>query len=1115
MLIYSGSHQAPVLPVSHHNGNNGGSTGNTGTQAPVRYDDAAVTQAVNQMADKADWDGLAQVSLLVQQSDAQQWQRLRASVEQRLHEQMDQHFKADDHGGRGQAIAHIARADSTLARKLYERYEPTLKDENRDDMARGFYRGLGSEGMNAQARSGDGRWLLERTKYNLSDKSDGVSDEEKRYTQYLDDKLSTIHLGDKAPPPVDPSKEPEPERYSDEQARADAIKLYKATKGDGGSFLGMKLPDSGWGTDEDAVFDTLKPRTTEDIAKIRQAYHEEYNRNLDDDLKDEMSGEDLAHVKALLQGGKLEGQGDKAVSRNAESDAVEIHAELHGIFGSKDRVLKVLERAPVEHRQDIANAYAKKYGNGQSGAEAQKFLLHECEHEGHFNPDEITQAKGLLSPDAQPAQPGGMTQGETVAAAGRLHQVLSPNSQHTAYAGRGSVGVPVDADKVLDALRKAGNGDNLQRIGAAYQSQYGQSLEDALKQGLHGDDRDDALQLLHTASAAKTGDKTGDQAQADWNAVDGATRVHKAIDGWGTDEDGLRNALKGKSGEQIQALALAYFDRYASDDQKKATGAERQQAAMDLLRHDLDDDLGGAEQTEILQYLDAPSAKDQAGQLQWQTDHDAARLKLAMDGWGTDEDMIREVLAGKSKPEIDAITASYQKQFGGDLRSRLDDELDGRDTIELLEQDYDVGAVDRSDKRAAASELLLRSQQRLDYEKAGAGDYDDAGFAQHDIDLARQALKDGDLDKALVLADTTGVHVDNLIASKEATTNLMAEGAVLLVTLPVVALSGGTFTPVEAVILGAIGGSLAAGGTYAVMDPQAGGSEVLRHALIGAAEGATAGVPIGKMGQVGKEVVVTGRAAKTARAARAGLAHDAPETVVQAADKQLDKAVRLADRKAKVYQRLQHRGGVGLTLRDSAVWGAGGGAAYGVADAATQHQTWQHGVGDGLLTVLKHGATSSLTGVAMGVPMGMGFHGLMSGGRYCVHTVQRWRSGGAAEGAEAAAASLAPSTSDPDGAPNTAGALRVSGDGERPYAAARPARRRTGDDTTLASEGPGRRAPAKAAKDRPPGGPRRGGRGGSGNGGLGRRRDPRDGDHLRIGVFCGLDRAAHGRSARI
>src|SRR6185436_17261935 len=85
-----------------------------------------------------------------------------------------------------------------------------------------------------------------------------------------------------------------------------------------------------------------------------------------------------------------------------------------------------------------------------------------------------------------------------------------------------------------------------------------------------------------------------------------------------------------------------------------------------------------------------------------------------------DKDLTREVLAGKSKAEIDAIAASYQRLFGHDLRSRLADELgDSRESIELLEQDFDLGSIDMGDKKAAAAELILRGQQRRDFEQSG------------------------------------------------------------------------------------------------------------------------------------------------------------------------------------------------------------------------------------------------------------------------------------------------------------------------------------------------------------------------------------------------------------
>ena len=84
---------------------------------------------------------------------------------------------------------------------------------------------------------------------------------------------------------------------------------------------------------------------------------------------------------------------------------------------------------------------------------------------------------------------------------------------------------------------------------------------------------------------------------------------------------------------------------------------------------------------------------------------------------GTDEEAIRDILKGKSKAEIDAAgPRSTSERYGHDLRGRLDDELDGREQVELLDQAFDRGKID-PDAPSANAERLRRLREQQDVEK--------------------------------------------------------------------------------------------------------------------------------------------------------------------------------------------------------------------------------------------------------------------------------------------------------------------------------------------------------------------------------------------------------------
>ncbi len=1045
-----------------------------GNLPQLNLTDEQAGQAIDSLAGQGDWEGVATLSMALQLTNAEQWARLKPQVEQKLADRINSGFASNDYGGKGTALAHIARADPGLANTLYERTAAGVEKTHKDDLARGFYRGLGSSTMNALARDADGRRLLQTVKAAMGRESDGVSDVEKRYIQYLDNKLSTISQGQQPPPEEAAGPDGKKDGYTEAQAAADAITLANATVRDGDTFFGIKISGSGIGTNDPVVWATLEPRSAHEIQMIRDAYRKEYDRDLDADLRGEFSGPDLDHVNALLAGGKADPQGGKV--RNADADAVAIYAEIDGTFGDEQRVLHLLENAPPEHRHAIAEAFAAKYGGASSGQSAEQFLLSRFEAGfSNLSGDDQLRARALLvSPSGKPNDPAA-ADANAEAAAGRLHTGLYRSMDWVPWRDK------ADVDSVLDTLRANTDPQQMERIAQAYERIYHHKLEDALHERLDGGDRDMGLQLLHPL-APNADAKT----RADWEANNGAARVRFAIgtpgDWDGTREGVLRSTFEGKSAEQIQAIALAYFDQYAGDSEKSAAGTDKPGAALALMRRDIAGDLGGGEKPEILHLLDAPSANDKPGLAQWQYDHDARRLKLAVDGIGIDKDLTREVLAGKTKAEIDGIAASYQRQFGHDLRSRLADELgDSREGIELLEQDFDVGSIDMSDRKAAAAELILRGDQRRDFERSGVANsvsnfeygadwltvlqrdahvvfnFDthyrsDSQLLDRDLAQAQAALDAGDVDGAFQKAEVAQIDLQTLTANKDATTNLAAEAVVLAVTLPIVCLSGGTLAPVEAVILGAFAGAAAAGGTYYALDGQVGTDEVGRHALIGAAEGATAGVPLGRAGAVGKELALARRALTAAQKA----APRAAPGVSQAAVLRGAGAVARAEGRvaAATAARDALPTGLGHTLKDGAIWGAGGGGAYGAVDAATRHDTWTEGFGSGLLNIVKDTALSAATGVVMAVPMSAGFHGAMLGVGQGTKLLRERKTAAAA----ADEPQLEPAARD-KAAPGDATPAKVAADGAA-------ARRVSGPDSMPGPHAVDVRPPAGAARPR-------------------------------------------------
>jgi hypothetical protein len=144
-------------------------------------------------------------------------------------------------------------------------------------------------------------------------------------------------------------------------------------------------------------------------------------------------------------------------------------------------------------------------------------------------------------------------------------------------------------------------------------------------------------------------------------------RIHDAIAGWGTDEEAVYSALQMCQGD---AAAIAEL--------KKRYLAKHGESLEDAIRGDF----SGTELEYALQLINAGTAgSDQAlgavptTDAQWKAA--AARMRRAVEGWGTDEEAIYAVLRPLNRdPDlIDKLSAAYLAEYGENMVARIKDEL--------------------------------------------------------------------------------------------------------------------------------------------------------------------------------------------------------------------------------------------------------------------------------------------------------------------------------------------------------------------------------------------------------------------------------------------------------
>lgn len=132
-----------------------------------------------------------------------------------------------------------------------------------------------------------------------------------------------------------------------------------------------------------------------------------------------------------------------------------------------------------------------------------------------------------------------------------------------------------------------------------------------------------------------------------------------AMDGWGTDEEKLCQILIGRTPEEIDALKAEYRRRQGRS-----------------LEDDVADETSGDLKASLLQALRSGATADAPN---FDAKHDAEILYEAVDGWGTDEAAIFNVLRNRSQAQIEQIKTAYREKYGESLYDALDGDLSGDD----------------------------------------------------------------------------------------------------------------------------------------------------------------------------------------------------------------------------------------------------------------------------------------------------------------------------------------------------------------------------------------------------------------------------------------------------
>ena len=338
-------------------------------------------------------------------------------------------------------------------------------------------------------------------------------------------------------------------------------------------------------------------------------------------------------------------------------------------------------------------------------------------------------------------------------------------------------------------------------------------------------------------------------------------------------------------------------------------------------------------------------------------------MRYAMDGIGTDEDMMRDALGNLSPAEAAQLQADYTARYGGNLEEDMRSELSGRDEHYITQG---LGG----ERDLPIEERLRRADSSYDFERgSGAGIF--GGFTDVFFDAGEQLDRDHDrltgAREALAAAATpearaaAEAEINRVLgyetsdreayhAAQDSVANNAAMAGAIVATVAVTAATGGlgagAAVPALASFMGSAAAATGIGATSLAMGAGAlaGGlvSMGIKRSISGEAYGDEA---------AGFDLAMTGVNALTAGAMASGAAVQGLPAL-------------LAEHGVGTFSAATG-GSFANTMATQLVQGAAGGLVTGTAAGLLDERTWR-GPGNGALNFLSTVGTSMASNMAGG-----------------------------------------------------------------------------------------------------------------------------------------------------
>lgn len=342
-----------------------------------------------------------------------------------------------------------------------------------------------------------------------------------------------------------------------------------------------------------------------------------------------------------------------------------------------------------------------------------------------------------------------------------------------------------DKETINGVLENTSDQKQRDAIAKSYQEKTGQTLNTALDKNLSGHDRAVGQDLLK-------GDKTGAEAE----------KLKAATEGWfGTDKEAFYKAMSNQDPATREAIIGKYNERFG-----KGKGSDGQNFDQVV--------------KESFKGLD----KDKVDMLRKQgklDDEFALHYAMERSSWSTDKELLKKTLDGKSKAEIDAITAKYNASYGQthgglDLGAKLKAETSGRAGFEIAQM--------MKGTPSSPAERRDRANEEWEFERGSGSNFISRGLMdmvsdkgaildrQHqrvnDLYAKSGATGDGsnmskeDQERLAKLSGFQGMDTKDYRESKDAAATAAATTAAVVAAAATTALTGGAAAPAWAAVFG-------------------------------------------------------------------------------------------------------------------------------------------------------------------------------------------------------------------------------------------------------------------------------------------------------------------------